>query len=260
VKQLARLGPECRRRAATTAREWAGPIRRKDFRAVLRLARRAALPMDREYRRRYNMKLRDWLTYHQRNVVLDKCTWMGVPALKNPLDAWIYQEIVHEVHPDVIVEIGSFAGGGTLFLAHLLELLGNGVVVSVDFDRSQFSVAHPRIRTVTGRSDDPDVLGEVRSHCDGKRVLVIHDADHRKAQVLRDLTLYAPLVSVGSYLIVEDGVVDLFRPNDGIGLWAEGPMPACKQFLKLNHDFQVDQTKERYLLTYNPRGFLLRVR
>ena len=60
---------------------------------------------------------------------------MGVRAIKNPFDCWIYQEIITEIRPDVIVEIGSAAGGSTLYLAHLLDLLGHGSVVSIDINR-----------------------------------------------------------------------------------------------------------------------------
>jgi cephalosporin hydroxylase len=67
-------------------------------------------------------------------------------------------------------------------------------------------------------------------------------------------------VSVGSYLIVEDGVMDLFRPGDGIGTFAPGPLWAIERFVRENTDFVVDQARERYLMTYNPKGFLKRVR
>jgi len=52
--------------------------------------------------------------------------WMGVPCLKTPLDLWIYQEILFEVRPDLVVETGTHMGGSALFLAHMLELLGRG--------------------------------------------------------------------------------------------------------------------------------------
>lgn len=206
------------------------------------------------------MRLRGWLLYHQRDIVFDECRWMGVPALKNPLDAWIYQEIVYETCPDVVVEIGSAAGGGTLYLAHLMDIMGQGLVVSVDIDRSNYGVKHDRIVEITGLSDDPTVVESVAAHCTDKRVMVIHDADHNKDQVLRDLRLYAPLVSVGCYLVVEDGIVDLFRPHDGLGSRREGPLAATYEFLCENDNFRSDMRRERYLLTYNPRGFLLRHR
>lgn len=58
--------------------------------------------MKKEYRKRFKMSLNQWLLYHQRNIHYDKCYWMGVRALKNPFDAWIYQEIIYEVKADVI--------------------------------------------------------------------------------------------------------------------------------------------------------------
>jgi cephalosporin hydroxylase len=185
---------------------------------------------------------------------------MGVEAAKNPLDAWIYQELLFEVRPQVLVEIGSFKGGTTLFFAHLFDLLGEGLVVSVDIDRTQFAARHERIVTVTGDSSSSDVIGQVRALCKGKRTIVVHDGDHRKGQVLADLALYAPLVTPGSYLVVEDGVIDLFRPGDGIGTFEPGPLQAVEAFVAANPDFEIDESRERYLLTYNPKGYLRRIR
>jgi cephalosporin hydroxylase len=227
---------------------------------ALRGARRLLLPMRADYRRRFAMSLRRWLPYHQTDIVFGNCQWMGARAHKNPMDAWIYQEILWEVKPEVVVEIGSCYGGTTLFLSHMLDLIGKGTVVSVDIDRSKFAVEHPRIIQVTGDSGAPEIVARVTALCAGKSTLVIHDGDHRMDPVLRDLRAYAPLVSPDSYLIVEDGVMDLFRPGDGIGTFSPGPLPAIEMFLRERPDFAVDASRERYLLTYNPRGFLKRVR
>ena len=210
------------------------------------------------YHRRWRMTLREWLLRHQREIVFTQSRWMGVLAWKNPFDAWIYQEILHDVRPQLIVEIGSAHGGSTLYLAHLLDLIGDGEIVSVDVDHSRFEVRHPRISTVTGNSSAPDVVDRVRERAGGKRVLVIHDADHRKRQVLLDLEAYAPLVTPGSYLIVEDGILDLFDRGDSIGTGEPGPLAAVEEFLPAHPEFEVDESRERYLLTYNPRGFLKR--
>lgn len=213
-----------------------------------------------EYAAAFQMTLREWLLRHQKEIVFEQCSWMGVRTVKNPLDAWIYQEIMFEVQPDVLVEIGSYVGGGTLYFAHLMDTLGKGQVISVDIDRTHYKVAHDRIVTVTGDSSSEEVVSEVARLCEGKRVLVMHDGDHSKDQVLRDLAAYSKLVSVGSYLIVEDGVVDLFEPDDGLGLRGDGPLAAVEEFLKHNPDFVVDAQRERYVLTYNPKGFLKRVK
>lgn len=217
-------------------------------------------PMRDDYRRLFKMRLSQWLIYHQKNIVFDKCYWMGVCALKNPLDAWIYQEIIYDVQPDVIVEIGSAHGGSTLYFAHLLDLLGTGNVISIDINRDTFNVKHDRIIVITGDSSSPEVVEKVSELCHDKSVLVMHDGDHSREQVLKDLQNYSKFVSLNSYLIVEDGITDLFKPGDGIGRLYEGPLLAVEQFLSENSDFVVDKERERYILTYNPRGFLKRIK
>lgn len=223
-------------------------------------ARRLSL-IRRTYRRRYTISLTEWLTYHQQHLHLSRCTWMGIRAQKNPLDAWIYQEIIATIKPDVIVEIGSGEGGSTLYLAHLAELLGHGEVVSVDIERSNFKVKHPRITVVTGDSSAPETVRQVAARCRGRTTLIIHDGNHHRDQVLRDLNAYALLVSIGSYFIVEDGIVDLFPGEKTFGDFpGGGPLAAVEQFLRQHDNFMVDADRERYLLTYNPRGYLRRIR
>jgi cephalosporin hydroxylase len=252
-------------KAAKMARMGVAQLRAGDFSRFGTYYRRCVRPkrlrrVVHGYRRRFRMTLGAWLGYHQADVVFEGCSWMGVKAWKNPLDAWIYQEIVYEVRPDVIVEVGSASGGGALYLAHLLELMDHGQVVSVDIDRSTFVAEHPRLLTVTGPSSAPETVAQVAELCRGKRALVIHDADHTKEQVLADLRCYAPFVSVGSYLIVEDGIVDLYHPWEKLGVSYEGPLAATEEFLRTTDEFEVDLGRERYLLTYNPRGFLRRIR
>lgn len=205
------------------------------------------------------MTLRDWLDHHQREIVFSQCRWMGIPMLKSPLDSWIYQEIVAETRPQVLVEIGSHSGGSTLYFAHLFDLLGEGEVLSLDIDRSRYQAVHPRITEITGDCADPAIVAQVAARCAGKRTMVIHDADHLRSSVLRDLALYGPLVSSGCYLIVEDGILDLFPASDHFGHLEEGPLPAIDDFLATHPEFQVDKSRERYLMTYSPRGFLKRL-
>lgn len=186
---------------------------------------------------------------------------MGTRALKNPFDAWIYQEIIYEVRPDIVAEIGSAEGGSTLYFANILDLIGKGAVISIDCDRSKFNVKHPRVMTLTGDSSSLEIIQKVSEMCKDKTVLMVHDANHIKKQVLRDLENYSKFVSVNSYFIVEDGTVDLFNPGEGMGAYEDGgPLEAVKEFLKNNSNFVVDKERERYLLTYNPHGFLKRVR
>jgi cephalosporin hydroxylase len=235
-----------------------------DLRRVATHAWRLVRPVRADYRPRMRMRIGDWLSHIQRDVMVTddpaaQCTWMGVRALKNPLDAWVYQEILFERRPDVVVELGSYNGGSTLFLAHMMDLIGHGVIVSVDIDRSRWDVRHDRIHTVTGDSGAPETVAEVTRLCAGRTVMVIHDADHYKGPVLRDLRAYAPLVSPGQYLVVEDGMMDILRPSSQVGTLDPGALEATEEFLAENPEFVVDPIRERFIATNNPRGFLRRV-
>lgn len=216
--------------------------------------------LQQEYGVRFDASLRNWLHYHQSDVVFSQVSWMGVPTQKNVLDCWVYQEILYEVRPDIILEIGSNTGGSTLFLANMLDLLRSGTIVSIDIDRAAYRVTHPRIIILTGDSASPEIVERARALCAGKRVLVIHDGDHFAAQVAKDLEAYAPLVSIGSYLIVEDGIVDVTTVGGEYIRPGEGPLVAVEDFLAAHPEFVADETRERYLVTYNPRGYLKRTR
>jgi cephalosporin hydroxylase len=93
----------------------------------------------------------------------------------------------------------------------------------------------------------------------GKTSLVVHDGNRTKEQVLQDFETYSPLVTPGSYLIVENWIIDLFRPRDGIGQFDNRPLAAVGELLVRHPEFTVDARRERYVITYNPRGFLRRV-
>ena len=226
----------------------------------VRLRARYRPVLKREFRTQFGLTVPEWLYYHHRELIKKKqISWMGVPTLKNALDAWIYQEILCEVRPDVVVEIGSWAGGSTLYFAHLLDILDHGLVVSVDIDRTHYQVKHPRIVEVTGDSSSADVVAEVTRLCAGKSGLVVHDGSHSYERVLRDLHAYSAFVGVGSYLIIEDGIAEVFVAGKGISEAKEGPLAAAGEFLRHRRDFVVDRSRERYLITYNPKGYLKRV-
>lgn len=215
-------------------------------------------PMRKDYRRRWNHGLRRWLIRYQTDLMFDKVKWMGVPAWKNVLDAWVYQQIIYEVRPEIIIEIGNANGGSTLYLANILDLIGAGAVIAVDIDHSKFKVQHPRISLVTGDSASAQTLAEVESIAQGRTGLVIHDGDHSREHVLADLRAYARYVSAGSYFIVEDTISDLFRSGDGLGN-VNGPLRAVERFVREDARFAVDLEQEFFLLTFNPKGFLKRV-
>lgn len=183
-------------------------------------------------------------------------SWLGVPVLKCPLDLFVYQEILSETRPQVIVETGTALGGSALFLASLCELLGQGEVITVDIV-DQCQARHPRLTTFVGSSTDPQVVERITASVAGRSAMVILDSDHSKAHVLRELANYSELVPVGHYLIVEDTNIN----GHPVG-WQYGPGPAeaVAEFLHHRDDFEVDRRREKHLLTHNPGGYLRRVR
>ncbi len=184
--------------------------------------------------------------------------WMGVGVEKNPFDLWLYQEIVHEVRPDLIVECGTKHGGSGLFLANMCDLIGKGTVVTVDIRLPAAPPAHPRLEYLTGSSVDPAIVSRVKGMASGaKAVLVVLDSDHSKAHVLAEMGAYAPLVTAGSYLIVEDGNVN---GHPVFAAHGPGPFEAVEEFLPRNRAFERDSRLEgKLLMTFNPGGFLRRI-
>lgn len=179
--------------------------------------------------------------------------WLGTQTQKCPLDLWIYQEILHELRPAAIIETGTASGGGALFLASLCDLLGRGEVITVDIEERR-RPSHPRLTYVSGSSTAPEVVARVKELVgDRAPVLVILDSDHSRTHVLEELQRYAPLVTSGSYLIVEDTNVNGHPVLPDFG---PGPMEAVEEFLATSGEFSVDAGREKFMLTFNPRGFL----
>lgn len=180
--------------------------------------------------------------------------WLGVPTLKCPLDLWIYQEILHEIRPELILETGTASGGSALFLACMCDLLGQGEVVTVDLISQSGRPEHARITYLTGSSVSRRISEQIEPRVRrASRVLVILDSDHSRDHVLRELELYAPWVTAGSYLIVEDTNVNGHPVAADFG---PGPMEAVEEFLTSHPEFVLDPSREKFLMTFNPRGYL----
>jgi len=184
--------------------------------------------------------------------------WMGIRTYKCPFDLWIYQEILHELEPDLVVECGTAEGGSALYIAHVLDLIGKGDVITVDLVPAARPPSHPRIRYLHGSSTDPAIVRQIEDAARGKAVvMVILDSDHTRAHVAEELRLYHGLVTPGSYLIVEDTNVNgrpVLRDH------GPGPGEAAQEFLSGRDDFFVDVSREKFFLSFNPGGYLRRRR
>lgn len=196
-------------------------------------------------------------------------TWMGRPIIQVPQDIIAMQEIIWQVQPDLIIETGIAHGGSLIFYASMLELLGGeGQVIGVDIDirdhnrvEIETHPMHKRITMIQGSSVDDGIVQQVYDLTKVRKpILVVLDSNHTHAHVLRELELYSPLVTRGSYLVVFDTVVE-DMPEDFFPdrPWGKGnnPKTAVWEFLKTNDRFVVDKDIEnKLLITVAPDGYL----
>ena len=199
--------------------------------------------------------------YYDHHVFVEPlCTarWFGVQAKKCPFDFWIYQELVYDIRPDLIVECGTSEGGSALFFASICELLGKGRVITIDVAEKPGRPRHPRIEYVLGASTDSKTVRVVEDAVrDAQTVMVILDSDHSRQNVLNELRIYHRFVTPGSYIVVEDTNINGHPVFPEFGA---GPHEAVEEFLKENPNFAVDKSREKFYLTFNPNGYLKRIR
>jgi len=198
------------------------------------------------------------LYYGSKHQTRSNTFWLGVPCFKCPLDLWIYQEIMFQVRPDIIIETGTASGGSALFLACICDSLGSGTVVSIDIEEHAALPKHDRIKYLVGTSVSDTIVAEVsRLVAERDTVLVILDSDHSRQNVLEELRIYSGFVAVNSYVIVEDTNLNGHPVKPDFG---PGPMEAVLEFLQENDSFSIDTDREKFFLTFNPKGHLRRAK
>jgi cephalosporin hydroxylase len=191
------------------------------------------------------------------NLTWRNTFWLGTPILKCPLDLWLYQEVIHSLRPALIIETGTAFGGSAHYMASMCDLVGHGKIVTIDLHPQPNRPEHPRITYVNASSTAPETVARIKGMVDaaGGPVMVILDSDHRMEHVAGELALYHPFVTSGSYLIVEDTNLNghPVEPDHG-----PGPMEAMQAFLPAHPEFAHDSSMDKFLMTFNPKGFLKR--
>jgi cephalosporin hydroxylase len=199
-------------------------------------------------------------------------TWMGRPIIQYPQDMIAMQEIIWELKPDLIIETGIAHGGSIIYYASILELIGKGEVLGIDIDIREYNRKeienHPmskRIHMLQGSAISDEIIEQVKPFAAGKKtIMVCLDSNHTHAHVLKELELYSPFVTVGSYLvafdtIVEDLPADLYADRP----WSVGdnPKTAVYEFLKNNDDFVINkEIDNKLLVSVAPDGYMKRIK
>ncbi len=202
--------------------------------------------------------------------------WMGRPIIQLPEDMVRLQEVIWALKPDVLIETGVAHGGSLVFYASLFEAMGKGRVVGIDIEirpHNRTAIeAHPmmkRIELVEGSSTAPDVVAHVQAGVKpGETVLVVLDSNHTRAHVLDELRAYGPMVSVGSYIVATDGIMEQVAggPRTGADWTENNPRRAIHDFVAEDKRFIVEEpawpfnegtVAER--VTYWPEAFIKRI-
>jgi cephalosporin hydroxylase len=187
------------------------------------------------------------------------------------------QEIIWTVKPDLIIETGIAHGGSLILSASMLELNATcggpkeaqvlGVDVEIRAHNRKAIEAHPmarRIAMIEGSSIESDVITQVMEKAHGKaRVVVLLDSNHTHDHVLAELNAYALLVSVGSYCVVFDTLIEdmpaNFFPDRP---WGKGnnPKTAVQTWLEGHPEYEIDRNiQDKLLITVAPDGYLRRI-
>lgn len=237
----------------------------------------------------YNLSklTQDWINKANHLKYSYHFEWQGRPIIQYPQDMVAIQELIWEVKPDLIIETGIAHGGSLIFSASMLALLdmadaiesgtlvdpkkSNRKVLGLDIDIRQHNLKaiedHPmasRIQMIQGSSIASEVIQQVKNIAKNyNRILVCLDSNHTHDHVLEELQAYAPLVSVGSYCVVFDTIIeDMPKEMFPNRSWGPGnnPKTAVWQYLKSHPEFEINKNiQNKLLITVAPDGFLRRL-
>jgi cephalosporin hydroxylase len=219
-----------------------------------------------------------WLHESMRKQYVYNFSWLGRPIIQTPQDIVGLQEIIWNVKPDMIIETGIAHGGSLIFSASMLALLEacgeieNGRVLGIDIDlrvHNKKSIeAHPMSKKITmfqGSSLDKEMVTRVHDFAKkGKKILVCLDSNHTHEHILGELKAYAPLVSLDSYCIIFDTIIEDMPINTFLDRpWGPGnsPKTAVWEYLKTHNEFEIDKKiHNKLLITACPDGYLKRIK
>lgn len=188
--------------------------------------------------------------------VWEQTRYMGIPIAKCPFDLWVYHELIHYTKPKTIIETGTWFGGSALYFLHQMQLVGiyNPKVITIDIN-PQNDLVIPGIIKFKGGSIDKYLFEKIINLIE-EPTMAILDSNHGETYVTEEIKLYSTLVSTNQYLIVEDTNLD----DNPIHKSISGPYKAVEKFLKSTDEFVADQNCEKFGLTFNPNGWLKRIK
>ena len=184
-------------------------------------------------------------------------TYRGIKAIRSPFDYLLYQMLICEVKPDLIIEIGTNAGGGSLYLSDLQQMNGGGIVHTIDIvdtvDNNLILNNKNIVRFLGGYQSY-----DIKNAKGFRNILIIDDGSHTYEDVKDSLLKFNNLVAKNSYFIVEDGILDELGYTD----YGGGPLRAIDEFININNQYVIDRKFCDFFgknATFNVNGFLKRI-
>lgn len=203
--------------------------------------------------------------------------WLGRPIIQLPEDMIRIQEVIFDIKPDVVIETGVAHGGSLIFYASLFKAMNKGRVVGIDIEIRQHNrkaieehFLSSYITLVEGSSTAPETIHKVKELVkSGEKSIVILDSNHTYQHVLDELRLYSQFVSIGSYIVATDGIMEMVvgAPRTQADWNVNNPKKAAEDFVKENSNFIIVEPEFpfnegviRERVTYWPSAYLKRIK
>ncbi|KAG1656016.1 hypothetical protein FOA52_005644 [Chlamydomonas sp. UWO 241] len=212
---------------------------------------------------------------YEKMAVFTKQYWLGTINMQNPFDMYSIQDILFTVRPTFMLETGTANGGSALLWASVMHLCGmedkkmdEAKIATIDViepaweagkgtwggvpraDPTQHKLWKKHVTFIKGSTVDETIVKQVKAMAAGQKVMVLLDSHHSEAHVTDEMAVYCPLVSVGSYCIVEDTKMSRWASN--------GPLESVKKFLASHPEFEMDRDRE-LLYSHHAMGYLKRI-
>jgi len=209
---------------------------------------------------------------YEKLKIFTKQYWLGVITMQNPFDMFSIADIIYTVKPDLMIEAGTANGGSAVLWGSIFELSGlyNSKIVTIDINEPSWTPGEkhwggqaredPRTKPfwqkyvtfIKGSSTELHVQEKIREMAKGaRRVLVLLDSNHASDHVRNEMEALCPLVTVGSYCIVEDTKMSRWS--------ADGPLSSVFTFMEKHPEFEVDRSRE-LLYTHHVSGYIRRIK